>query len=94
MRKRYESWGKYPKHQPASVYRLRWHTETPPFDRFDRPVLAYGLGRSYGDVCLNDNGVLLDTARMAHFIAFDEGHQVRDGWGRDCQRCAWEEPSS
>nr|WP_290667783.1 FAD-binding oxidoreductase [Ardenticatena sp.] len=76
MRKRYESWGKYPKHQPASVYRLRWHTETPPFDRFDRPVLAYGLGRSYGDVCLNENGILLDTARMAHFIAFDEERGV------------------
>ena len=36
-----------------------------------RPVLPYGLGRSYGDVCLNENGVLLATERLDHFIAFD-----------------------
>jgi FAD/FMN-containing dehydrogenase len=34
-------------------------------------VLPYGRGRSYGDVCLNDGGTLLTTARMDHFLAFD-----------------------
>jgi FAD/FMN-containing dehydrogenase len=35
------------------------------------PVLPYGLGRSYGDSCLNDNAVLVDTARLDHFVSFD-----------------------
>jgi FAD/FMN-containing dehydrogenase len=30
-----------------------------------------GMGRSYGDVCLNPGGVLWDTTRLDHFIAFD-----------------------
>jgi FAD/FMN-containing dehydrogenase len=34
-------------------------------------MLAYGNGRSYGDVCLNENAVLLKTRRLNHFIAFD-----------------------
>lgn len=35
------------------------------------PGLAYGKGRSYGDVCLNPQGTLWDTAGMDRFIAFD-----------------------
>lgn len=35
------------------------------------PVLGYGQGRSYGDSCLNDGGLLLDTGSLDHFIAFD-----------------------
>ena len=34
-------------------------------------LLPYGLGRSYGDSCLNDGGTLLDTTRLDHFIEFD-----------------------
>lgn len=30
-----------------------------------------GMGRSYGDVCLNPGGVLWDATRLDHFIAFD-----------------------
>jgi FAD/FMN-containing dehydrogenase len=37
-----------------------------------RPGLAYGMGRSYGDVCLNAQGVLWTTSGLDHFIAFDE----------------------
>jgi FAD/FMN-containing dehydrogenase len=36
-----------------------------------RPVLAYGQGRSYGDSCLNDRGVLLGTDQLDRFAAFD-----------------------
>ncbi len=36
------------------------------------PLLAYGNGRSYGDVCLNAGGVLLQTRGIDRFIAFDE----------------------
>jgi FAD/FMN-containing dehydrogenase len=33
--------------------------------------LAVGLRRSYGDSCLNSDGVLIDTARLDRFMAFD-----------------------
>lgn len=35
------------------------------------PVLAYGLGRSYGDSNLNPDGALIETRRMDRFIRFD-----------------------
>lgn len=34
--------------------------------------LAHGMGRSYGDVCLNPNGSLWITTELDHFIAFDD----------------------
>ncbi len=34
--------------------------------------LAYGMGRSYGDVCLNPDGLLWDMRPLDRFIAFDE----------------------
>lgn len=37
-----------------------------------RPGICYGMGRSYGDACLNPEGVLWNTAGLDHFIAFDE----------------------
>lgn len=40
--------------------------------RSNAPVLPFGLGRSYGDSCLNDNATLVDTRRLDHFISFDE----------------------
>jgi FAD/FMN-containing dehydrogenase len=35
------------------------------------PALAYGRGRSYGDSCLNADGLLLETGRLDRFVAFD-----------------------
>lgn len=37
-----------------------------------RSGLAYGMGRSYGDVCLNPDGVLWNTTGLDRFISFDE----------------------
>ena len=34
--------------------------------------IAYGLGRSYGDACLNPHGVLWNTSGLDRFIRFDE----------------------
>lgn len=67
----FESWGRYPKVQHRAVIPLYWRDEIPPLDRFDAPVLPYGMGRSYGDVCLNDGGYLLHVRPLARFIAFD-----------------------
>lgn len=34
-------------------------------------MLPYGMGRSYGDSCLNDGGLLLNTKTLDRFIQFD-----------------------
>jgi FAD/FMN-containing dehydrogenase len=34
-------------------------------------VLAYGCGRSYGDVAINPDGALVDCRKLDRFIAFD-----------------------
>ncbi len=36
-----------------------------------QPGLAFGMGRSYGDVCLNPGGRLWDTSGLDHLVAFD-----------------------
>jgi len=35
------------------------------------PGISYGMGRSYGDVCLNPDGTLWQTRGMDRFISFD-----------------------
>ena len=39
--------------------------------RGEGPLLPFGLGRSYGDSCLNDDGILIDTRRLDHFVELD-----------------------
>ncbi|HUW77632.1 MAG TPA: FAD-binding oxidoreductase [Candidatus Nanopelagicaceae bacterium] len=36
------------------------------------PGIAYGMGRSYGDVCLNPGGTVWRTTALDRFIEFDE----------------------
>ncbi len=68
---RYESWGRFPKAEQTvvPVNSLR-SLLLPPGDL--RSLLPFGLGRSYGDSCLNDGNILLDTRPMSNFISFDE----------------------
>lgn len=40
--------------------------------RAARPGISYGMGRSYGDVCLNPGGVLWKTTALDRFIGFDQ----------------------
>jgi FAD/FMN-containing dehydrogenase len=49
---------------------MRWITDTIPVDTGQK-ILPYGLGRSYGDSCLNDGAVLLITTALNRFIALD-----------------------
>jgi FAD/FMN-containing dehydrogenase len=69
--KGYESWGRYPQARPASVVRLHWRTDQP-FHGGGPPFLAYGLGRSYGDACLNGGGTVVAARGLDRFVAFDE----------------------
>lgn len=38
----------------------------------DESYLPYGLGRSYGDICLPENSVVIQTSDLNHFIDFNE----------------------
>ncbi|MGN6391303.1 MAG: FAD-binding oxidoreductase [Gemmatimonadales bacterium] len=67
----YRSWGRFPDATPAAVVPVVWRSDPPPFDRARGPLLAYAYGRSYGDSCLNDGGVLLDVTGLDRLIAFD-----------------------
>lgn len=44
--------------------------------RATSPGLPFGMGRSYGDVCLNPKGTLWRTTGLDRFIHFDEGTGV------------------
>jgi FAD/FMN-containing dehydrogenase len=72
----FESWGRYPKHK-ARVVRLNWQSDFPSLlsssakAGIARAALPVGLGRSYGDVGLLQNGTLLQTTGMDRLLAFD-----------------------
>jgi len=66
-----ESWGRYPASTPEDVVSLTWRTQVADAMRSSKSVLAYGLGRSYGDVCLNNGGTLIVTSHLDRFISFD-----------------------
>jgi FAD/FMN-containing dehydrogenase len=67
-----QSWGRYPRVRPRAVVPVYWRDELPDLASFDAPVLPYAYGRSYGDSCLNEDGVMLDVSHLNHFLAFDE----------------------
>lgn len=49
-----------------------WRSDPPALDRLRGPVLPYACGRSYGDSCLNEGGLLLDVRGLDRLIAFDD----------------------
>lgn len=73
---RFRSWGRYPRVAQQHVVSVNWRSEIPRLELLDRPVLPFGQGRSYGDACLNEGGVLLDTSGLRRFISFDQDNGV------------------
>src|SRR5271163_2165402 len=69
-RPRFESWGRYPM-LPAEVRNLFWKEDFPASLEPGAKMLPVGMGRSYGDVCLLQNGTLLRTPELDRLIAFD-----------------------
>jgi FAD/FMN-containing dehydrogenase len=63
-----QSWGRYP-HTTQQILTVADRHQ--PLQATIAPCLPYGNGRSYGDSCLNDGGVLLHTRGLDRFIAFD-----------------------
>jgi FAD/FMN-containing dehydrogenase len=68
------SWGRYPDVE-QTLHSLNWQDDTWPVPE-QGSLLAHGQGRSYGDVALNEGGVLLMTDAMNRFIAFDRERGV------------------
>lgn len=67
----YQSWGRHPKATQQKVVRYP-SIDSPlplPFDGVS--VLPFGLGRSYGDSCLNDGNAILPMSHLTSFISFD-----------------------
>ena len=69
MADEYLSWGKYPQVK-QNYQRVSWVFEKPDFNK-GGSFLPYGLGRSYGDCCLNDSGTVLLTRDLNRLIRFD-----------------------
>jgi FAD/FMN-containing dehydrogenase len=69
-RPQFESWGRYPR-LFAEVRPLFWKEDFPPANTSGEKMLAVGMGRSYGDVCLLQNGTLLQTPNLDRLISFD-----------------------
>jgi FAD/FMN-containing dehydrogenase len=67
---RYESWGRFPRANQTAVA-LHWRGDALPVPAAGQTMLPYGLGRSYGDSCLNDGHTLLLTPGLNRFIQFD-----------------------
>lgn len=65
------SWGRL-NAQPHDVVMLNDPARIVEMLATHRPGIAHGMGRSYGDVCLNPEGVLWNTTGLDHFIQFDE----------------------
>ena len=70
----FESWGRYPKLQ-AELVPLHWTSDFPLVEH-NAKQLPVGLGRSYGDVCLLENGTLLQTTGMSRLLRFDPENNV------------------
>jgi len=70
-KREYLSWGRYPKPHTQSALAIRSLAEPLPILKSPHTVLPYGLGRSYGDSCLNDGNMVIPMAGFDHFISFD-----------------------
>lgn len=71
--KTYNSWGNYPKvnQDEQDIYHVYPDSFSFPESNENSLYLAYGQGRSYGDVCQNKKGILLDTYHLDHFIEYN-----------------------
>lgn len=58
--------------QHSRVEPVFWRDDLPDFSEFEHSVLPFAYGRSYGDSCLNEGGILLDVSFLRRLMAFDE----------------------
>lgn len=65
---KYIPWTKYPQYDHIAIWS---YLEQLPNDFEQNKMLAFGKGSSYGDVCLNQNGILFDTNALSSIFEFD-----------------------
>ncbi|MGA7685762.1 MAG: FAD-binding oxidoreductase [Terriglobales bacterium] len=72
------SWGRYPSAAHAHVYKPAWNDQVPAIleAASSASLLPHGLGRSYGDSCLNADRSLVDCRRLNRILGFDESSGV------------------
>lgn len=70
------SWGNYPVVGHKDIRQWLWRDDIPTLNKGEFSFLAYGLGRSYGDSCLNDGNILIDTSQLNKFISFDSKNGI------------------
>ncbi len=76
-KKELEGWGRYPvAEQRCARPERRREVREAIEERDGESVLAYGLGRSYGDAALNDRGRAILTERLDRMLGFDP----EEGW--------------
>jgi len=70
----YGSWGRYPPVRHAHVHKVAWDDQIPGIlaSATISSLLPHGLGRSYGDSCLNADRELIDCRRLNRILGFDE----------------------
>lgn len=68
MRK--SGWGNYPVVEHQRIIPFLWRDQALPHTG-NIPLLPHGQGRSYGDVGLNSQGILLTTSPLNRLLAFD-----------------------
>jgi len=64
------SWGRLNAHEHV-VIDINDRCHIPALLQSHKPALTYGMGRSYGDVCLNPGGTLWKTTKLDRFISFN-----------------------
>lgn len=67
----YYSWGLLKKQNLGTV-KLDWPIKLDSYRSQNKPFLSYGMGRSYGDSCLLDDGTVLETRFLNRFSRFDD----------------------
>ena len=72
------SWGRYPKVVHRYLHRPAWNDQLPEILKAAEPrsLLPFGMGRSYGDSCLNAGRDLVDCHRLNRILGFDESTGV------------------
>ncbi|QDK45331.1 FAD-binding oxidoreductase [Bdellovibrio sp. ZAP7] len=65
-----QSWGQYPLATDQTLYPFSNRFSLLP--KVSASLLPRGLGRSYGDSCLNDHGVLLSSTGLNRYIDFNQ----------------------
>ena len=73
---RYESWGRYPRARHDRVVVFDSARDAPDFSSYESDILPYGCGRSYGDCCLNEGGVLVDMRGLNRILSVDADRRV------------------